>query len=913
MAERAHTRFGRERISSLLRPSALPVTFLVVLACLGLTSGGSVSAFNYVADANGTWWGIQDAAPPRVDTGSIRATQVGPGQVPAYSTAINGFGGIKVLVQTTSAPRFNGELMRGFGLLFDGVDRFTTTQSVGLGGVTISRSVYINRSANWGRWLDSFTNTTKKPLTIKVAFGGQSGIGASGPNSSALVTTSSGDAVVTEADAWVEVATPLAGDTPVGGPQVTVIGTPTTPATPFSGAMTFAGNWLFDTFNNPLTYSGHEGNFQAYVNTLTLPPGRSKSLLHFVVLGPPVTAATSAGARAAVEATASHLASAPEISDLTAAEICSIDNFSIASLTMGGFSYGACTKRHAKVVEQPQVPAARKPKTSSPYNVVEKTIGQLRADMERGRASSRQITQAYLDRIAVYDQGQFGFNAYEYVARDAMVQARAADAARRAGKRGALLGIPIAIKNLYDTHDMPTTNGSLTFENFRPARDAFQVARLREAGAVLIGKTALEEYATSGHYSNDAWGQVWNVFNPSKSPIASSGGSGVAVAGSMAAAALGSQTGDSLYGPASAASLVTLRGTDGLESGSGIMPLVWLTDFGGVMTRSVSDLADVLNVVAGTDPDDPATAPADSHIPADWRSVLDIHALEGKRIGYIPAVWVDPFETTGTTDAEKAALKYFVEAGATIVEMGATVGGTDTPPAPPAPPGDIRSEGWMQYLDRHPELVAQGFPIFTAVDVNCSQKKVAYVRADPTSAACQPSAVAPRMTPAEIQAFRDYRLGRQATAKIWMDTAGADHLGVDAVVYPGLLSDISLNDGGGNKAAFGRRDTPGAANGIPTVVFPAGYNDHGQPINLQLLGRAWSDPELVAMAYAFEHYANAAGNGHVAPSTVPPLRHDPRDDDHDNGKADGGKNGGDHGKGITARKRTSGSRNEGKP
>jgi amidase len=221
----------------------------------------------------------------------------------------------------------------------------------------------------------------------------------------------------------------------------------------------------------------------------------------------------------------------------------------------------------------------------------------------------------------------------------------------------------------------------------------------------------------------------------------------------------------------------------------------------------------------------------------------------------------------------RAALKYLEQAGATIVEMGVTVGGTDTPPAPPAPPGDVRSEGWRQYIDKHPELAQQGFQIFTAVDVNCSQRKVAYVRADPTAPGCQPSAASPRMTAAEIQAVRDYRRGRQATAKTWMDTAGADHLGVDAVVYPGLLSTISLNDGGGSKASFGRRDTPSAANGIPTVVFPAGFNHQGQPIDLQLLGRAWDDDKLVGMAYAFEVVANAAGNGHVEPNTVPPLKH----------------------------------------
>jgi amidase len=807
--------------------------------------------FNYVVAGNGTYWGIQDAAPPGVDTGSIRATQVGAGQNAAFSTTINGFGGIRVFVQASAPPRFNGEVMRGFGLRFDGRDRFNTTQSVEIGGVLVSRSIYINRSANWGRWLDTFTNTTKNPITIKVAFGGQSGFGPSGANASVVVKTSSLGTEVTPDNTWVEVATPTDGNTMVGGPQITVLGT---------GANS-TGNWLDDTFNSPMRYSGHEGNFQAYINTLRLQPGRSQSLLHFVVLGGQVNAATSAGIRAAVEATASRLAATPEIGDLTPLEICSIANFNI---------HASCDAGKIVRVPQPQPPKAKKPETISKYDVVEKTIFKLRMDMESGVTTSQEITQAYLDRTDFYDKGQFGFHSYEIVAADAMKQAKAADEARKAGKKGPLLGIPIAIKNLYDTFDMPTTNGSLTFAGFRPAHDAFQVAKLRKSGAVMIGKTALEEYATSGYYSNDAWGQVWNVFDPSRSALASSGGSGSAVAASLAAAALGSQTGDSLYAPASAASLVTLRGTDGLESGSGVMPLVWLTDFGGAMTRSVSDLADMLNVLAGTDSNDPATTPANAHIPKDWRSVLDINALKGKRIGYIASTWIDPFGTTSTIEAEKAALRYLVDAGATIVDVGVTAGGVDAPPQTPDPTtGDLRFEGWMQYIDSHPELAAQGFKIKTAVDVNCSQKKVAYVRID--AAACS-AAPAPRMTGAEIQAKRDYRVSRQQAVKNWMDSAGKDHLGVDAIVYPGLLSEISVNDGGGGRPSFGRRDTPSAANGVPTVVIPAGLDSHNQPINIQLLGRAWDDAKLVGMAYAFEHYATAAGHSHIAPKTVPALR-----------------------------------------
>ena len=869
-------------------------SFAVAVSLLGLTFQKTLLAFNYVVDANGTYWGIQDAASPRVDTGSIRATQIAPGgnNVP-FSTQINGFGGIKVLVQTTRPPRFNGELMRGFGLTFDGVDRFATTSSVGLGGVTISRAVFINRGANYGRWIDSFTNTSDRPMTIKVAFGGQSGIGTAAV-STAVVNTSSGDTLVTPADSWVEVATPLAGATPVGGPQITVIGTPSTPAEPFSGAMTFAGNWLLDSFNDPLVYTGHEANFQAYVNTLTIPPGKSRSLLHFIVLGPRVDATTSAAERAKIEATANNLVNAPDISGLTTPEICTIRNFDVDALSAAGFDYNRCRRgRGSKVdvVAQAPVPKPAKARRSD-YDVVEKTVGQLRRDLERGRTTSQEITRAYLDRIAFYDKGQFGFNAFEIVAADAMRQARAADRARARGANGPLLGIPIAIKNNYDTFDMATTNGSFTFEGFLPARDAFQVARLREAGAVIIGKTGLEEYATFGHWSNDAWGQVWNVHLPSKSPLASSGGSAAAVAGSFAAAAMGSQTGDSLYAPASGASLVTLRGTDGLESGSGIQPLVWMTDFGGAITRSVSDLADMLNIVTGIDPDDPATlARPPGAVPADWRSVLDPKALQGKRIGYVDSAWADvfgpttpPFGTNSTIEAMKAALKFLEDAGATIVRMGqlATPPTPDAPPAPaqPIPGNRITAEGWRQYIDKHPELITQGFAIFTEVDVDCSQKKVLYVRADPATCLAQ----LPRLTPAEIQQHRDYRqITRPAGVKQWMDAAN-----VDAVVYPGLLSDISLNDGGGGgmgKVAFGRRDTPSAGNGVPTIAIPAGVNDHGQPVDIQLMGRAWDDAKLVGFAYAFERLANAAGRGHVPATTVPRLRED-EDNDHDRGRDD---------------------------
>ena len=185
------------------------------------------------------------------------------------------------------------------------------------------------------------------------------------------------------------------------------------------------------------------------------------------------------------------------------------------------------------------------------------------------------------------------------------------------------------------------------------------------------------------------------------------------MAGSFVAAAMGSQTGDSLYAPASGASLVTLRGTDGLESGTGIQPLTWMTDFGGAITRSVSDLADMLNIVTGIDPEDPATLarPAGA-VPADWRTVLDPKALQGKRIGYVDAAWADvfgpttpPFGTNPTIDAMKDALQFLETAGATHRPDGSTRDSADAgcaagADATASPATGSRAEGWRQYIDQ---------------------------------------------------------------------------------------------------------------------------------------------------------------------------------------------------------------------
>lgn len=823
-----------------MTPTSRVAAVIAALSTAGLlVPADPARAFTYVTDNASTSWGIQDASPPGVDTGSIRATQSGTGVQAPYSTMLNGYGGLRVTVDSRRQHRFDGELMRGFGLVDRGEGRFQTTQSVDLSGVRISRDIDIDtdidveREQSHGRWLDTFTNTTRKRLTIEVAFGGQTGSGATGTSASSVVTTSDGDAAVTTDDTWTATTSGTAAGRSTGGPSATVV-----------GRFDRTGNWLRNTFAEPMGTEGHAANFPAYVNTLTLKPGTSASLLHYVVVGDPVTPETAAAELGQVGDAAATLAAAPPLYGLSRAQICSIANLDVAGSI--GRERDPCRGRVGTRVAQPKPVKAPSPVTRSPYDVVDKTMAELQADMAAGRTTSWQITRAYLDRIGAYDEGQFGFNAYTTVARDALAQARAADRRRAAGATGAVLGIPIAVKDLYDTKDMPTTNGSLTFEGFRPAEDAYQVAELREAGAVILGKASMEEYATSGSYSDSAYGSVWNAFDPSRSALASSGGSAVATATSMAAAGLGSQTGDSLYAPATAASLFTLRGTDGMQSDRGVMPLSWLQDYAGSMTRSVSDLADILNVTSGTDPENPETAEADAHRPQDWRSVLDEHALRGKRIGMLPAAWEDPYGTTTTIDASRAALADLQVAGAEILELPAG------PTAPVRPAVDTNWEGWARYIASHPEL-----GMTSPAEVICSQEKLPYTRYAPSF--CEGKT---RMTDAEVAAWRDYRAQYKANIAAWMD----EH-DLDAVVYPGLLSEISLNDGGGNRSSFGRRDTPSGGSGVPTIAFPAGTDANGAPISLQLMGRAWSDADLVGMAYAFDQVAD----GHVAPDTVPAL------------------------------------------
>jgi amidase len=845
------------RFRSLLAPDR---RYAIGLACLLsfvalLAFAGRASALNYVYDTNSDDWAVNDAAIPGLDTGSIQST---------LTHSLQGYGGIRMeVIGAPKTPLLNGVMLRGFGDTFDGSNSFSSHHAVELGGVAVTRSLTINQEKNYARFFDTFTNESRSPLTVEVDFGGQLGYDL-GAHQSTILTTSTGDTAATKADSWVENDTPstvgeLASQSQYG-PSATVLGTA-------GSSFTKTSDFLVNPFGKELQTSGDEANEYGYITSFMLAAGQTKSLVHYVVTGlsektesPAKTGIPAAGTqKEAVKTEATELATTPDLSGLTTGQLCSLVNWTEASIKAFKPTYNSteCTPKvvtnaPAPVVEQPE------PTTNSPYDVVGKSITEELAAMEDGETTAAQITKAYLDRIAAYNDGPLGFHALISVNPNAMAEARKDDELRAAGDTAPLLGVPIAAKDIYDTTEMPTTGGSLVFENYVPEKNSFIVQQLINAGAIIIGKANLSEFANSGFYSASAYGQVWNAFDPSKASIGSSGGSAVAVATSMAAAALGTQTGDSLWGPSSAASLVALRGTDGLTTCQGVMPLTYVQDFCGAITRTTEDQALILNTIATKDPGEFTQelqgAGWEGKRPTDWTSYLKSDALEGKTIGWETEAWTSPWGDEGTINAMKEEFKFFEAAGAKVIEI------KDPPAAPSKTPynisGDMQYEGWLKWIQDHPNSPYKSPPEITNSQLRIPQQRSASTTYTGAGA----------MSEASIKGWVEYRQAYQQELKEWMEKEG-----VDAVVFPGEASTIHLNDS--NESSFARetannvRIDPQASNaGVPTSIFQAGVNPVGQPDNLQLEGPAYSDPELLGMAYAFENVAHGAQQTKFAPA-----------------------------------------------
>ena len=462
------------------RLAAPSIELAVAVAAIVAASSSTAWGWTTVTNTNGDTWNVNDALVPGVDTGSIHNTG---------TNSLQGYGGIRMKVP--GGARLNGILLRGFGLTPDSATAFSSKAAVQIGGVAVKRSLLFNTTDSWARFLDSFTNTTGAPVTIEVAFGGQLGYNT-GTNQSAI-------AADLERRRRAHAGRRL-GVVLLAPRRAPARPRSTAPARRSPARSTASATSCATRSPSRCRATGDEANHPGFVNTLTIPAGETRSLAHFVVTGLSETRTPAGGGTvpaagtqvAAVGTKAAALAAAPPLERPPGRPS------PAASPTGPSPACGAAAAPAlGTVVKDPSLGAT----TSSPYNVVGKSITQLKADMASGATNAQQIMRAYLDRIAAYDGGPLGLHSVITVAPDAMAQAKAADDARAAGDTRPLLGIPILAKDIFDTKDMPTTGGSLVFAGYRPTKDAWMVAKLREAGAIIMGKANLAEFATDGHFS----------------------------------------------------------------------------------------------------------------------------------------------------------------------------------------------------------------------------------------------------------------------------------------------------------------------------------------------------------------------------------------------------------------------------
>ncbi|MCM6764398.1 amidase family protein [Rathayibacter sp. ZW T2_19] len=533
-----------------------------------------------------------------------------------------------------------------------------------------------------------------------------------------------------------------------------------------------------------------------------------------------------------------------------------VARLSAAAALCSGLALGAA-------ITAPAAVGATAPATA-PAVVVDLSITDALALLESGATTSVALTQQYLDRIAAYDDpygDQPGLAAVILANPDALDTAAALDAERAAGEvRGPLHGIPILVKDNYATFDMPTTAGSASLHTYQTKLDSTAVQRLRDAGAIILAKTNMAEFAWHGTYTlSSERGRTNNPYNQANSASGSSGGTGAAVAAGYAPAGLGTDTCGSIVGPSAHQSLVGYRPTMGLTSVTGIVPLSPRQDVSGPMTTTVTDAALLMEVLAGFDPTDPLTVIADEQDSSAYVEGLSDTALEGKRIGYVRWDYEeDPArpglaETTALIDQAVLDLR---AQGAEIVEVPTFTREFVS--------GTLVSGG---YLDMRPSIDS----FFATTEATWPEGLAALT--EPAEALTFSDVIADGKTsllPDDVAFFEsnadlpnpayDAAIAAQDAGKAAMDRFFLDN-DLDALAMPTSATSATPEWAGTTFCDVG------ANTGVPTVSLPAGFTSTGAAAGLELAAPRSQDAELLAMSYDYEQ----ATMHRVAPASTPEL------------------------------------------
>ena len=517
----------------------------------------------------------------------------------------------------------------------------------------------------------------------------------------------------------------------------------------------------------------------------------------------------------------------------------------------------------ASCSQPPPPAAAAAAPTALRVDVIELAATAARDRLASGTVTSRALTEAYLDRISAVDDAGPRLEAVIEVNPGALSEADSLDAERRAGKvRGPLHGLPVLIKDNIDVTGMANSAGSLAMVGNRPAQDAFLVRRLRAAGAVILGKTNLSEWAnfrstrsTSGWSSRG--GQTKNPYVLDRNPCGSSSGTGAAIAASLGAIGVGTETDGSIICPASVNGLVGLKPTVGLVSRGGIIPISVSQDTAGPMGRSVADVALLLNALAAVDPDDPAGPASDGRRPADYTARLDAGALKGRRLGVLRQAMGYHPDVDASMQSAIAALK---NGGAEVL--------------------DVKMDTYNDWNDAEFDVLLYEFKD----GLNAYLKRSGSPHGSLEALIAWNAANGAKVMPFFGQEIFEraqakgpltdaaYRKARDSARRL----AGKDGLiamlekhTLDAVIAPSVSpawpTDHVLGDhfvGAGYGVA--------AVAGTPSVTVPVGES-HGLPLGITFMGRAYGEADLLAMAFVFEQATRARRPPQYRPSLAPPA------------------------------------------
>ena len=499
-------------------------------------------------------------------------------------------------------------------------------------------------------------------------------------------------------------------------------------------------------------------------------------------------------------------------------------------------------------------PAMQAPAPSG-FRVDEATIADVHRAFRDGSLTCRALVSEYLRRIEAYDKRGPAINALVVVSPDALRTADSLDARfRRGGLTGPLHCVPMIVKDNFETYDLPTSAGSLALQGFMAGRDAFQVRRIREAGAVVLAKSNMAEWAFSPYetVSSILPGYTRNPYALDRVTAGSSGGTAAAVAANLGQSGLGTDTGNSIRGPSSHQALVGIRSTMGLTSRAGVVPLSYAADIAGPMARTVADAVAIFQVVAGEDPDDPVTAAARGRPLPDYSRSLVRDGLRGARIGVLRQAYERP-----TLDSQVA--RVFERAVADLRAQGATV--VDSVPMPALDSVRRANAGscnrFRHDVERWIASTNGRAPVKSLDDVVQSRRFHPSVEVRLQGAQ--------RGTPPDSQPGCALVESLRGAVRVQLGAA-MDAARLDAVVYPTwsnpprLIGDLTTPHGD-NSQFFS------PITGWPSVQVPMGYTRDSLPSGMTILGRAWSEATLLRLAYAYEQ----ATRHRRPPSSTPPL------------------------------------------